>query len=580
MLLVTGATSCSLAIPKSRGGNLVAISYVGGKGAGTAGQGGGSITLTTGLTGGSGGAPLEDDLVIVTVSVGTAARQPNLAIATPAGYTALPAQRTTSTSVDANVQTSYKVMGASPDTAVTIPASGNAADGISYAIEVFRGVDPVTPMDVTPTHATGTGTSVPNPASITPVSSGAWIVVCGGGAAAAGAVFTAAYLTNFLTFNGADTQDGTVGCGYLTWPGGTYDPAAFGGGNVNAANGWGATTIALRPAVELSQISGSADMSFGAGSSSMGGAGALSGTSSVTCGGTAVVTGAGAVQGAAALAFGGSGLIGGSVACVGSSNLSFTNSADAEGAAANALEGAAVVVLGGSGTTLASGDLTGSSPISVSSQASMGASGALSGASPIIVTGAGAVEGFASIAGVVPVTLTPQGTVSAVGPLAGVGTFAFLAQAAGEATYALVGPASMTLTPQGVMVGAGHVQGTSSLSLGLTGTPQGDAPVLTGLASLSVTSQGVLLADGALAGPSVLSLIAQAALVDTGPPSEELSGAVSMSFSLTGWLLSLHEKFPLADISQDRPLDAATPTRPLAGQTVQYPLAGINREFP
>lgn len=227
----------------------MAISYVGGKGAGAAGQGGGSISLTTGLTGGSGGAPIEGDLVVVTVSVGTAARAPTIAISTPSGYTPLTAQRTTATTYDTNVQTCYKVMGSTPDTAVTIPPSGNNADGIAYTIQVFRGVDPTTPMDVSPTYATGSGTnSNPNPAAITPTTAGAWIVCCGGGAAAAGVVYTAGYLTNFLTYNGSDTNDGTVGSGYYTgWTSGSYDPAAFGGGNANAANSWGATTLVLRP---------------------------------------------------------------------------------------------------------------------------------------------------------------------------------------------------------------------------------------------------------------------------------------------------------------------------------------------
>lgn len=228
----------------------MAISYVGGKGAGSAGQGGGSVSLTTGLTGGSGGAPLEGDLVVVTVSVGTQGRQPSVAIATPSGYTPHTPQRTTASTYDTNVQTCYKVMGSTPDTSVTIPGSGNIADGIAYTIQVFRGVDPTTPMDVAPTYATGSGVNNrPDPAAIEPVTAGAWIVCCGGGASATGTtLYTAGYLTNLLTFNGADTNDGTVGAGYYTgWTSGSYDPAAFGGGRVNAANSWGATTLALRP---------------------------------------------------------------------------------------------------------------------------------------------------------------------------------------------------------------------------------------------------------------------------------------------------------------------------------------------
>lgn len=226
----------------------MAISYVGGKGAGAAGQGGGSISLTSGLTGGSGGSPLEGDLVVVTVSVGTAGRQPTISISTPSGYTALTAQRTTATSFDANVQTCYKIMGSTPDTTVTIPASGNNQDGISYAIQVFRGVNAATPIDVTSTYATGTGTALVNPAAITPLTSGAWIVVCGGGAATTGANYTAGYLTNLVTNFGSDTNDSLIGCGYYTgWTSGSYDPAAFGGGSNTANDGWGCTTIALRP---------------------------------------------------------------------------------------------------------------------------------------------------------------------------------------------------------------------------------------------------------------------------------------------------------------------------------------------
>jgi len=230
----------------------LAISYVGGRGAGTAGQGGGSVAISTGLTGGSGGAPIAGDLVLVTISVGTAARQPALTIATPTGFTALTANRTTSTTYDTNVRTSWKFMTSTPDTAVTIPASGNNNDGIAYVIQVFRGVDPASFPQVTPTYAVNQATdNLPDPASITPNAASSAIVICGGGAAAAGGTYTAGYLTNFLTYNGPDTNDGNVGCGYLLnqASGTPYDGAKFGGGSVNAANSWGCTTIALNPLV-------------------------------------------------------------------------------------------------------------------------------------------------------------------------------------------------------------------------------------------------------------------------------------------------------------------------------------------
>lgn len=237
----------------------MAITYVGGVVAGRTGNSNSTIdvSLSSGLTGGSNTGVSAGDLVVVTVCTGSAARASVVAVTAPATYQNLTAQRTTATTYDTNVQVSYKFMPSTPDSVVTIPAQGNIADGQAYAVQVFRGVDPNTPLDVTPTYATGSGTNNnPNPAAITPVTAGAWIVVTGGGASATGTtLYTASYLTNFLTQNGADTNDGTVGAGYYTgWTSGPYDPAAFGGGSANAANSWGATTIALRPAPEAQTL--------------------------------------------------------------------------------------------------------------------------------------------------------------------------------------------------------------------------------------------------------------------------------------------------------------------------------------
>lgn len=237
----------------------MAITYVGGVVAGRTGNSNATVdvSLSSGLTGGSNSGVSAGDLVIVTVCTASQGRSSVVAVTAPATYQNLTAQRTTATTYDTNVQVSYKFMPTTPDSVVTIPAQGNIADGQAYAVQVFRGVDPNTPLDVTPTYATGSGTNNnPNPAAITPVTAGAWIVVTGGGASATGTtLYTASYLTNFLTQNGADTNDGTVGAGYYTgWTSGPYDPAAFGGGSTNAANSWGTTTIALRPAPEAQTL--------------------------------------------------------------------------------------------------------------------------------------------------------------------------------------------------------------------------------------------------------------------------------------------------------------------------------------
>src|SRR4030065_820559 len=96
----------------------MAITYVGGRGAGRAGATSTvNVPINAGLTGGSGTTAAVDDLCVVTVSVGTAARQPACDITAPTGFTALSVQRTTATTYDANVQTCYKILVAGDITA-------------------------------------------------------------------------------------------------------------------------------------------------------------------------------------------------------------------------------------------------------------------------------------------------------------------------------------------------------------------------------------------------------------------------------------------------------------------------------
>ncbi len=241
----------------------MAIQYVGGRGAGRAGSTSTvNVAINSGLTGGIGSAAQAGDLVIVTVAVATQGRNPSCAVS---GYTPLTQQHTTATTYDISVCTSYKFMPATPDTQVTIPSTGDIADGQGYEIHVFRGVDPTVPLDgVTPTYLTGSGTNNrPDPQSITPATAGAWIYFGGGGAASTGTtVFTASYLSGFLSHNGSDTNDGTAGAGYYSgWSSGPYDGAVWAGGNVATANSWGCTTLVLRPAVVAQEVTGAGQIS-------------------------------------------------------------------------------------------------------------------------------------------------------------------------------------------------------------------------------------------------------------------------------------------------------------------------------
>ena len=227
----------------------MAISYVGGQVAGRT-NASSALSVNFALTGGSDSVPAAGDLVVVTCVTGSAAGNPAMAVATPAGYTALGQLNQSAVTADTSMNTSYKRMGGTPDTAVTIPGTTNNAWGEAYSIQVFRGVDSTTPMDVAAVSAGGTGTGRPDPGSITPITSGAWVVICGGGAAGAGANYTAPanYTTNFITANGADTTDAMVGSGYWTgWTSGAENPATYTGGTTGANDSWTAYTLALRP---------------------------------------------------------------------------------------------------------------------------------------------------------------------------------------------------------------------------------------------------------------------------------------------------------------------------------------------
>lgn len=225
----------------------MALSYVGGLTSTFAGAASGSQTISINgtLTGGSNTSPSANDIVIVVYATGSAADR---AIGvTTAGYTEEAELYSNGTSYDTNLSFSWKRMGATVDTSVVVNATGNNADAGAVAIHVWRGVDTVTALDVADTVATGTGTGRPNPAAITPVTTGAVIIVAGGGSAATGAVYTASYLSNFRTATSADTNDAMVGIGSVAWTSGAYDPAVWTGGTTNAADSWAAVTAVLRP---------------------------------------------------------------------------------------------------------------------------------------------------------------------------------------------------------------------------------------------------------------------------------------------------------------------------------------------
>lgn len=225
----------------------MAISYVGGIVAAVAGSTSDTVISLSGtLTGGSDSSPSAGDLVVVTIAVGHTGDAVTTDIIT-ADYTELTALTADDTR-DIRLMTGYKFMGGTPDTDVTISGSDVTTAAMAYTVQVFRGVDISTPMDVAVVTATGLSLGRPDPDAITPVTDGAWIVVCTGATTTTSATFTYSDMTNVLSVYSNDTDDVIIGSGYNdTWTSGAFDPVASSTGSISVNDCWAAYTLALRP---------------------------------------------------------------------------------------------------------------------------------------------------------------------------------------------------------------------------------------------------------------------------------------------------------------------------------------------
>lgn len=204
----------------------------------------GSVSLT-GLTGGSGSAPQEGDIVVVAYNQGsTGDTNPSII-----GYTEL-ADLHSSDSFKTNLGVYYKIMGETPDTTFAPDGDPTPYSG-SICIHVWRGVDVNNPIDVTTVTATGINSPRANPPAITPVTTGAVILAIGGSAMNTNETYlTPADLSNFIhryyrlspAFTPAE-----CGIGSKAWTGGAFNPAQWQVTAANAITSWAAVTLALRP---------------------------------------------------------------------------------------------------------------------------------------------------------------------------------------------------------------------------------------------------------------------------------------------------------------------------------------------
>lgn len=207
-----------------------------------------TIDLTTGLTGGSRSAVANGDLILVMV---------HLANTDGVGTTVKDGSAVDYSTMQANVSiigtgsslTMCRYKFCSGDSSVVVGPTGSSGNVGQAFVFVFDGVDQTTPSDVTPTTFSSSAGDV-NPASITPSTAGAYIVIGGGGShlQASGETLTSSDLTDFRYLNDSTiVEDGIGGAGHKAWTSGAFDAATwtFSTGSTNAST---AITVAIRPA--------------------------------------------------------------------------------------------------------------------------------------------------------------------------------------------------------------------------------------------------------------------------------------------------------------------------------------------
>lgn len=224
------------------------ISYVGGRLQSGNGSTSNITVSLTSLTGGTDSSPQAGDIVIIAAQMFNGSdisyRLTN--------YTQITDLYKSGTLAYTNFQVGYKIMGGTPDSTATITGgSGTISYPYAVAVHVWRNVDTTTPIDVTPTTYTASATMRINPPALTPVTSGAKIIIAGGGGqySPSNAYYSASYLSNFISQGFAQSNySSSIGIGGISWTSGSYDPAAWDFSQSDTSYmTYGVVTFALRP---------------------------------------------------------------------------------------------------------------------------------------------------------------------------------------------------------------------------------------------------------------------------------------------------------------------------------------------
>jgi hypothetical protein len=196
-----------------------------------------------------GGLLQNDLLIVVTGFAGIFTPNGNPGVTT-AGFTEV-ADLYAGTNRTINTSVSYKVMGATPDSTISVNTGGSL---ILTGILGFRNVNTVSPLDATTTTATAAGNLNVDGAAITTVTDNAVVVTVGQFAASTanpgfGPPSVNIEASSFGTFVGSGGILVYLGTTYSVnrvSPAGVYNVAAW-SQNANTAGSWAAGTVAIRP---------------------------------------------------------------------------------------------------------------------------------------------------------------------------------------------------------------------------------------------------------------------------------------------------------------------------------------------
>lgn len=423
----------------------MSIQYVGGQKEEITAVSPATQTVTFSLTGGTASTPAAGDLVLVLYTASSTTDDNLSSKMLTAGYTQVSELYSNGTAYDANMAVFRKFMGASPDASLDIVGKNFATSGGIVQIAVFSGVDTTTPLDVTPTTVTGTGTGNTNPTAITPATSGNIIVALGNAAILSSRSYTTAttaYMSGFLQSNRLGTVASSLsGIGYIPGqPNGvSYNPATWLISSDSTNYSWASVTIALRAYVS-SPITGTASGTFD-----------VTGAST----GTMLISGASsdgmAISGAAIA----------SVLATASASSTF----DVTGAST----GAAIIAAASSGDMAISGAAIASVLAAASASGTIYLSGSASGGGAKMLVAAGSIGIAGSATSTVRLSAIASGQIyltgSAQGGVAIVaassGQIGITGAADGEVSYN-TGEASGALAFTGAAIGAIYVRGSVS----------------------------------------------------------------------------------------------------------------------